>query len=159
MILKITRKQVKTSAYAKSCLAALSQVLKMWTPAGATGSCQPRRERHDRHDRHRHIQGKSPGKSFDEEMANYESQIAKIALNNIMRPPPGRSLSRPKETFLLQDQGPHTKLAGSADLSELANSHVVSISPVDSSLPSQNLPNCGDAKVCKFISHHSHFLS
>jgi hypothetical protein len=151
MILKITRKQVKTSAYAKSCLAASSQVLKMWTPAGATGSCQPRR------DRHRHIQGKSTGKSFDEEMANYESQIAKIALNNIMRPPPGRSLSRPKETFLLQDQGPHTKLAGSADLSELAKSHVVSLSPVDPSLPSQNLPNCGDAKVCKFISHHSHF--
>lgn len=90
-------------------------------------------------------------------MANYESQIAKIAFNNIMRPPPSRSLWRPKGTFLLQDQGPHTKLAGSADLSELANSHVVSLSPVDPSLPTQNLPNCDDVKVRKFISHRSHF--
>lgn len=90
-------------------------------------------------------------------MANYESQIAKIAFNNIMRPPPGRSLSRPKETFLLQDQGPHTNLAGSADLSEAANSDVVSLSPVDPSLLTQNLPNRGDVKVRIFIPHPSHF--
>lgn len=126
----------------------------MRTPAGATGSCQPRRERHDRH---RHIQGKSPGKSFDEEMADYESQIAKIALNNIMRPPPGRSLPRPNETLMLQDKGPHTKLAGSADLSESTNSDVVSLSPVDSSLPNQNLPNRGDVKVHKYYSTYQPF--
>lgn len=94
--------------------------------------------------------------SFDQEMANYESQIAKIAFNNIMRPPPTRSLTCPKETLMLQDQGPYTRLAGSPDLSESANSDVVSLSPVDPYLSTQNLPNREDIKVRDFIPHPSY---
>lgn len=56
--------------------------------------------------RHLHrIQRKFSAMSFDQEMANYESQVAQIASENIVRLLPARSMSRPEERILVQEGG------------------------------------------------------
>jgi hypothetical protein len=73
--------------------------------------------------RHLHrIQRKFSAMSFDQEMANYESQVAQIVSDNFVRLSPARSMSRPNERLLVQEgvrqssQFAETR-SGSTDLS------------------------------------------
>ena len=73
--------------------------------------------------RHLHrIQRKFSAISFDQEMANYESEVAQIVSDNIVRLSPARSMSRPEGRILVQEgvrhssQLPETR-SGSTNLS------------------------------------------